>query len=122
MKLERLDFCSARYNERTLISYSTEVAGYYDNVLYKGSYYSAYVLFYYNSATTCRHFHNFFKKHTTPHCFYTLYKDCQKMKKAVGFFILTLNRYIYISSDPSALAFFNLAGRVGYGIIEHLEG
>ena len=115
----QLNHCTARYNERTLISYSTEVAGYYDNVLYKGSYYSAYVLYYYNSRSTIYHFYSFFKKTTTPNCFYTLYKDCQKMKKAVGLFIPTLNKYIYISSDPSDLAFFNLDGRVGYGIIEH---
>lgn len=122
MKLERLDYCSARYNERTLISYSTEVAGLYDNVLYNGYKYSAYVLYYYNSATTCRHFHNFFKKSTTPEIYSYLYYGCQKYKKHVGIYIPMLQKFLYISSDPSALSFFNLDGRVGYGIIEHWEG
>ena len=122
MNLKRLDYCSARYSDKTLISYSTEVAGLYDNVLYNGSKYSAYVLYYYKSSTTIRHFNNFFKKSTTPEIYCDLYYGCQKYKKAVGLFIPTLNKYIYISSDPSALAFFNLANRVGYGIIEHWEG
>ena len=81
MKLERLDYCSARYSDKTLISYSTEVAGLYDNVLYNGSKYSAYVLYYYNSSTTCRHFHNFFKKLATPEIYRDLYYGCQKNKK-----------------------------------------
>lgn len=122
MKLERLDYCSARYNEKTLISYSTEVAGLYDNVLYNGAKYSAYVLYYYNSATTCRHFWNFFKKSTTPGIYIDLYRCCQKYKKTVGIYIPAIKKYLFISSDKSALAFFNLAGRVGYGIIEHWEG
>lgn len=122
MKLKRLDYCSARYSDKTLISYSTEVAGLYDNVLYNGSKYSAYVLYYYNSPTTCRHFHNFFKKSTTPCIYIDLYKCCQNYKKSVGIYIPAIKKYFAISSDPSALAFFNLAGRVGYGIIEHWEG
>lgn len=122
MKLERLDYCSARYNCKTLVSYSTEVAGLYDNVSYNGAKYSAYVLYYYNSATTCRHFHNFFKKLATPEIYRDLYYGCQKYKKSVGIYIPMLQKFLFISSDPSALAFFNLAGRVGYGIIEHWEG
>ena len=122
MKLKRLDYCSARYSDKTLISYSTEVAGFYDNVLYNGSKYSAYVLYYYKSPTTCYHFHNFFKKSTTPEIYRDLYYGCQKYKKSVGIYIPMLQKFLYISSDTSALAFFNLAGRVDYGIIEHKEG
>lgn len=74
--VEQLNSCKAFYDYNFLQSYSSVVA-FYDNK------HNVYYLYRYNSATTCQHFHKWFKKRDCGGCngiFMILYAFAKKHK------------------------------------------